>query len=412
MLSPSNGGHIGPPLQPSIKITLLLAPLLALALVGCDLESNQSNQSLVENTPTTVATALPVAQSASPTTAPVSSPTGISLGGSTVPGAGGAPRTYTVQPGDTLSQIAEQFDMTAAELMEANDISSADFLQIDQVLTIPSAGSTARTTPAPVEPTKAIAVAASSPTSQAIVAEPAATEVVEAAVATPTSTPPAEPNSEPMVVNGRTYDAYNQAAIKKGQWYQYTCEFDAAWIVLKTYGFDVGLQEMVDAVGLDDSIEPYYKETKDGIVVYGGDITSTYSGNYRKNFLARSTGQAMRKAFEAYGLEVTAVQDRTSLEAALLRGELVWIKTTVDFKPWVPVTWVMPDGRTAQGVLGNDHALVVMGFNKDVVVIRDPLGPTSTGRDRPYGYDVPWKKFMAAWGAQEYDGLAVAPPGR
>jgi hypothetical protein len=89
----------------------------------------------------------------------------------------------------------------------------------------------------------------------------------------------------------------------------------------------------------------------------------------------------------------------------------VWIKTTVDFKPWTPVTWVMPDGSTTQGVLGNDHALVVMGFNEDVVVIRDPLGPTSTGRQRPYEYEVPWKKFMAAWGAQQYDGLAVAAPG-
>jgi uncharacterized protein YvpB len=119
----------------------------------------------------------------------------------------------------------------------------------------------------------------------------------------------------------------------------------------------------------------------------------------------------MRKAFEAYDLQVTPVQDRPSLESALLRGELVWIKTTVDFKPWTPVTWVMPDGSTTRGVLGNDHALVVMGFNADGVVIRDPLGPTSTGRNRPYEYEVPWDKFMAAWGAQQYDGLAVRPPG-
>jgi len=383
---------------------VLLAPLLALALIGCNLEGVQSPLDLAESTPTIAVTALPVAQAPDPSATPSApSPTGIPA----APGAGGAPRTYTVQPGDTLSQIAEQFDVTTAGLMEANDISSADFLQIGQVLTIPSAGAAT----GQAKPTEAVA-ASSSPTSQAIVAEPTATQVGVGATATPTSPSPAEPNSEPIVVNGRTYDAYNEAAIKKGQWYQYTCEFDAAWIVLKTYGFDVSLEDMIAAVGLDESIEPYYKETGDGIVVYGGDIFNTYSGNYKKNFLARSTGQAMRKAFEAYGLEVTAVQDRPSLEAALLRGELVWIKTTVDFKPWVPVTWVLPDGSTTRGVLGNDHALVVMGFNKDVVVIRDPLGPTSTGRDRPYGYDVPWKKFMAAWGAQEYDGLAVAPPGR
>lgn len=389
-------------------------PLLALALVGCDLEGVQSPQGLAESTATTVATALPVAQPPEPpATPPAPSPTGILA----APGAGGAPRTYTVQPGDTLSQIAEQFDVTISGLMEANDISSADFLQIGQVLTIPSAGATTGSTGSQIEPTKAIAVASTptenpAPTSQAVVAKPTATQVVVAVASTPTLPPPATSNSEPVVVNGRTYDAYNEAAIKKGQWYQYTCEFDAAWIVLKTYGFDVSLEDMIAAVGLDESIEPYYKETGDGIVVYGGDIFNTYSGDYKKNFLARSTGQAMRKAFEAYGLQVTAVQDRPSLEAALLRGELVWIKTTVDFKPWTPVTWVMPDGSTTRGVLGNDHALVVMGFNKDGVVIRDPLGPTSTGRNRPYGYDVPWAKFMAAWGAQQYDGLAVASPGR
>ena len=390
-----------------ISKALLLIPLLVLALVGCDLDSIETPQSSVESTPTAAPTTLiasPIAETSGQTPTSIASPTSISSTGSTVPGAGGAPRTYTVKPGDTLSQIAEQFDVTTVELMAANDISSADFLQIDQVLTIPSG-----TTTGQVEPTKA-AEAASTPTQVAAVVEPTSTEVVEAAVVTATFAPVA-PETEPVVVNGRVYDAYNKAAIKKGQWYHYTCEFDAAWIVFKTYGLDVGLEDMVAAVSLDTSIEPYYEETKDGVVVYGGDITNSYSGDYTKNFLARSTGQAMRKAFEAYGLKVTAVQDRPSLEAALRRGELVWIKTTVDFKPWVPVTWVMPDGRTAKGVLGNDHALVVMGFNKDVVVIRDPLGPTSTGRQRLYEYEVPWKKFMAAWGAQAYDGLAVAPPG-
>jgi hypothetical protein len=213
-----------------------------------------------------------------------------------------------------------------------------------------------------------------------------------------------------VVVNGRTYAAYNQAAIKKGQWYHYTCEFDAAWIVLKTYGFDVGLEEQVEIIGLDTSIEPYYEETENGVVIYGGDVTNYYSGDYKTNFLARSSGNAMRKLYEHYGLKVTPVRDRSSLEEALLRGELVWIKTTVDFKPWRQATWIMPDGRSYQTVLGNDHALVVMGFNEDGVVIRDPLGPTSTNWQRKYEYEVPWERFLASWGAQEFDGLAVAPP--
>jgi len=224
-----------------------------------------------------------------------------------------------------------------------------------------------------------------------------------------------QPTVEPqrkVVVNGRTYDAYLNAATKKKQEYQYSCEFDAAWVVLKTYGFEVSVAKQAEIVGMDKSRAPYYKETKQGAVIYGGNVTTSFSGDYKKNFLARSTGAAMRKVFEHYGLKVTPVNTRAGLEAALLRGELVWIKTTVDFKAWRPATWVMPDGRSYKTVLGNDHAAVVIGFNKTGVVMRDVLGPTSTNRQRRYEYEVTWPKFLAAWGAQQYDGLAVAPPSR
>jgi hypothetical protein len=212
------------------------------------------------------------------------------------------------------------------------------------------------------------------------------------------------------VVNGKVYDAYIEAATKNGQWFHYTCEFDAAWVVLKTFGHDVSLAKQIEIIGLADGPEPYYRETANGVMIYGGDIFNAYSGDYKKNFLARSTGSAMRKVFEHYDLKVTPVHDRESVEAALLRGEVIWIKTTVDFKDWVPATWVLPDGSTYKTVLGNDHSNVVIGFNEAVVVIRDPLGPTSTGRTRPLTYEVPWAKFLRAWGAQQYDGLAVGKP--
>ena len=211
-------------------------------------------------------------------------------------------------------------------------------------------------------------------------------------------------------VNGVYYDAYIDAASKEGQWYHYTCEFDAAWAVLKTYGVDTTLQDQIDVVGIDERIEPSYTETADGAVIYGGDIFNNYSGHVDKNFLSRATGQAFAKLFQHYGFPVTPVRDRESLEAALNRGELVWIKTTVDFKPGRPATWITPEGGTVQTVLGNDHAVVVMGYNEEGALIRDVLGPTSTNWNREYEYLVPWERFMASWGQQEYDGLAVAGP--
>jgi hypothetical protein len=260
-------------------------------------------------------------------------------------------------------------------------------------LPTPSPPPTAQPTASPAGPTARLAATAALAPTEA-----------------PSPTPEPTPTPGPVEVEGRTYDAYIAAASKEHQTYKYSCEFDAAWVILQTYGVDVSVDDLVAAVGVDTSIEPWIEETKDGFLVHGGDITSAFSGNIRENFLARSTGAAMRKAFERYGLGTAPVHDRAGVEAALRAGRLIWIKTTVDFKPWRPATWVMADGRTRQTVLGNDHAVVVMGFSERGVVIRDVLGPTSSNWQRPYEYEVGWDAFLAAWGAQEFDGLAVAPP--
>lgn len=49
------------------------------------------------------------------------------------------PRTYTVQPGDTLRGIAEQFNVSVADLLRVNNLTpeQADALRVGSVLTIP-----------------------------------------------------------------------------------------------------------------------------------------------------------------------------------------------------------------------------------------------------------------------------------
>ena len=116
------------------------------------------------------------------------------------------------------------------------------------------------------------------------------------------------------------YDAYVPAATKPGQFAYYTCEFDAAWVILKTFGHDVPLEEQLAIVTLDRSVEPYAVPTADGYVVYGGDISAGFSGDYTSNFLARTTGEAMRPLFEEYGLEVRKVHSRRGLERSLRGG--------------------------------------------------------------------------------------------
>jgi hypothetical protein len=226
----------------------------------------------------------------------------------------------------------------------------------------------------------------------------------------PTALPSSTPSPAPVIVGDRTYTAYIPAAVKDRQRYQYTCEFDAAWVVLQTFGVDASVDEIIARTPIDESIEPYFEQTGEGFVIYGGDIRHAFSGNYRENFLARSSGSALIPVFASFGLAASRVADRAGVEAALRRGALIWMKTTVDFKPWRPAVWITPDGSRLPTVLGNDHAVVAIGFNADVVVIRDVLGPTSSNWRRPQEYEVSWETFLKSWGAQGFDGLAVEPP--
>jgi len=56
-----------------------------------------------------------------------------------------APRTYVVQPGDSLSGIAERFGVSQQELMEANDITDPDSIRESQSLVIPGPATSTET---------------------------------------------------------------------------------------------------------------------------------------------------------------------------------------------------------------------------------------------------------------------------
>lgn len=63
------------------------------------------------------------------------------------------PATYVVQPGDTLSVIAEKFTVPMADLMSANGLTNQDFIQVGQELKIPEVDlstPTATFTPEPI----------------------------------------------------------------------------------------------------------------------------------------------------------------------------------------------------------------------------------------------------------------------
>ena len=101
-------------------------------------------------------------------------------------------KTYTVKPGDTLSEIAETYNTTVEKLAKLNNIKNVDLIFIDQVLIIDGAAPVAETTTteapvAEVEETPAVAETVVEETTYEATYEapaPAATESYSAPAAT------------------------------------------------------------------------------------------------------------------------------------------------------------------------------------------------------------------------------------
>lgn len=122
---------------------LMLVLMLALLVAGCTRDRSTPE---AETTPAGAAEPVlePVITRAPPTIEPTAAPTPVPT---ETPEAKTIP--YTVQPGDTVSTVAEKFGITSQELREINLLAN-DALQVGQVLRVPNApGVTAEGLPTP-----------------------------------------------------------------------------------------------------------------------------------------------------------------------------------------------------------------------------------------------------------------------
>lgn len=122
----------------SLRLGLAIALLASVALVaaGCggdDDDEEEPSETTTETTP--IPTATPYASVPAPTIVATATPQATADAGQTT--ASGDEVEYEVEPGDTLSAIAEQFDTTIECIMERNDIEDAAVIFVGQILTIP-----------------------------------------------------------------------------------------------------------------------------------------------------------------------------------------------------------------------------------------------------------------------------------
>jgi membrane-bound lytic murein transglycosylase D len=105
---------------------------------------------------------------------------------------------YKVRPGDTLSRIADRYDVTVADLMSANGLKSANRILVGTVLEVPTRGAASEAAPRPPE----VASLGAPPAP-----EPAAARPVKA---------PAKPSAAPSRHTVRSGDTLSEVADRYG----------------------------------------------------------------------------------------------------------------------------------------------------------------------------------------------------
>ncbi len=109
-------------------------------------------QQLPSEQPTAIPTPLPTAAGIIPTNTPVGGAQGtpaVGTGGPTTPT--GTFANYPVQPGDTLSRIAANYNATVATLAQLNGIVNPNLIRVGQVLRVPAVAQPATSEP-PTQP--------------------------------------------------------------------------------------------------------------------------------------------------------------------------------------------------------------------------------------------------------------------
>lgn len=151
------------------------------------------------------------------------------------------------------------------------------------------------------------------------------------------------------------------------------CESVAITILLKYYGVQVTPDDIINK--LEKGSTPY---TKDGIT-YGGNPELEFIGNPKTQYSFGVYEKPIAKVANTYkqGINIATGTSFDDILKVVKQGKPVMVWTSMNLvSPYISRSWIYePTGETIYWK-ANEHAVVIIGYTPDKIIISDPIGGT------------------------------------
>lgn len=157
------------------------------------------------------------------------------------------------------------------------------------------------------------------------------------------------------------------------------CESVALYILLRYYDVDVTVDDIISKLPKGDI--PYYKDE----VLYGGNpylefVGSPYSSDSFGVFDVPIYNVALQYK---EGIVSGKGNDLDTVLGIVSQGRPVMVWTSMYLAlPYVSRSWIYPKTNEIINWPANEHAVVIVGFNEDYVIISDPIDGKIKYQDR------------------------------
>lgn len=177
----------------------------------------------------------------------------------------------------------------------------------------------------------------------------------------------------------KSHTINNVITINQYPAYPNGCELVALDILLKYYNVDVSVDDIIIATPIGKT--PYYSNG----VSYGGDPNYTFLGNPRSysGWGIWDKGlESIANSFKPGVINGTGMEFDEVLKLVYNdRPVIVWTSINL-YSPFVSKKWIVPETGETIYWKSYNHAVVVIGYNENEIIISDPINGKIRNMDR------------------------------